>query len=238
MELKQIYDISGLKLKFGSKKALEINTLKFHNGLIYGVCGNFGSGKSSLMKVLSGLQKESKGDVLYQGSPFKTSFFGNIKKHKEIQYIHVDMFNDFSSYLKRNSTVEQFLKGMFSAKINQIRTRHFKHFSLEHLWKTPINKLSDGEKHWLKIVVGVEKDPRVLIVDDYGLHLDPKNEMILRKKIMKMNNILGTTIILSSTSDYFVKQFANVVIYLDNGHVSKVRKGYKRNSFNKHKSKK
>ena len=57
MELKQIYDISGLKLKFGSKKALEINTLKFHNGLIYGVCGNFGSGKSSLLKILSGIQK-------------------------------------------------------------------------------------------------------------------------------------------------------------------------------------
>ena len=221
MELKQIYDISGLKLKFGSKKALEINTLKFHNGLIYGVCGNFGSGKSSLLKILAGIQKESNGDVLYQGSKFKTGFFGSIKKHKEIQYIHTDMF-------KENSTVEQFLKGMFSSKIKQIQTRHFKHFSLEHLWKTPIGKLSDGEKHWLKIVVGVEKDPRVLIIDDYGLHLDPKNEMILRKKLMKMNNILGTTIILSSTNDYFVKQFANVVIYLDNGHVSKVRKGYKR----------
>ena len=233
MELKQIYDISGLKLKFGSKKALEINTLKFHNGLIYGVCGNFGSGKSSLLKILSGIQKESNGDVLYQGSKFKTGFFGGIKKHKEIQYIHADMF-------KESSTVEQFLKSMFSSKIKQIQTRHFKHFSLEHLWKTPIGKLSDGEKHWLKIVVGVEKDPRVLIVDDYGLHLDPKNEMILRKKLMKMNNILGTTIILSSTNDYFVKQFANVVIYLDNGHVSKVRKGYKRNSFNKgkHKNKK
>ena len=231
MELKQIYDISGLKLKFGSKKALEINTLKFHNGLIYGVCGNFGSGKSSLLKVLSGIQKESKGDVLYQGAKFKTGFFGGIKKHKEIQYIHVDM-------LKESSTVEQFLKSMFSSKIKQIQSRHFKHFSLEHLWKTPIGKLSDGEKHWLKIVVGVEKDPRVLIIDDYALHLDPKNEMILRKKLMKMNNILGTTIILSSTNDYFVKQFANVVIYLDNGHVSKVRKGYKRNSFNKHKSKK
>ena len=231
MELKQIYDISGLKLKFGSKKALEINTLKFHNGLIYGVCGNFGSGKSSLLKVLSGLQKESNGDVLYQGAKFKSGFFGGIKKHKEIQYIHVDM-------LKESSTVEQFLKSMFSSKIKQIQTRHFKHFSLEHLWKTPIGKLSDGEKHWLKIVVGVEKDPRVLIIDDYALYLDPKNEMILRKKLMKMNNILGTTIILSSTNDYFVKQFANVVIYLDNGHVSKVRKGYKRNSFSKHKSKK
>ena len=230
MELKQIYDVSGLKLKFGSKKALEINTLKFHNGLIYGVCGNFGSGKSSLLKVLSGIQKESKGDVLYQGAKFKTGFFGGIKKHKEIQYIHVDM-------LKESSTVEQFLKSMFSSKIKQIQSRHFKHFSLEHLWKTPIGKLSDGEKHWLKIVVGVEKDPRVLIIDDYALHLDPKNEMILRKKLMKMNNILGTTLILSSTNDYFVKQFANVDIYLDNGHVSKVRKGYKRNSFNKSKFK-
>ena len=85
MELKQIYDISGLKLKFGSKKALEINTLKFHNGLIYGVCGNFGSGKSSLLKILSGIQKESNGNVLYQGSKFKTGFFGHFGRNSIFQ---------------------------------------------------------------------------------------------------------------------------------------------------------
>ena len=43
-----------------------------------------------------------------------------------------------------------------------------------------------------------------------------------------MNNILGTTVLLSSSNDYFLKQFASVIIYLDNGHVSKVRKGFKR----------
>ena len=52
MELKQIYDVQNLKLRFKTKKALEIKTLKFHNGLIYGICGNFGSGKTSLLKVL------------------------------------------------------------------------------------------------------------------------------------------------------------------------------------------
>jgi ATPase subunit of ABC transporter with duplicated ATPase domains len=46
MELKQIYDVNNLKLRFKDKKALEIKTLKFHNGLIYGICGNFGSGKN------------------------------------------------------------------------------------------------------------------------------------------------------------------------------------------------
>jgi ABC-type multidrug transport system ATPase subunit len=106
---------------------------------------------------------------------------------------------------------------------------------MEALWKTPVNLISGGEKHWLKTVLGVEKDPRVLLIDDYGLSLDPRTEMILRKKITKMNNILGTTVILSSHSDYFLKQFASVIIYLDNGHVSKVRKGFKRNSVRKNK---
>jgi ABC-type uncharacterized transport system ATPase subunit len=100
---------------------------------------------------------------------------------------------------------------------------------MEALWKTPVNLISNGEKHWLKTVIGVEKDPRVLLIDDYGLSIDPRAEMLLRKKIIKMNNILGTTVILSSNNDYFLKQFASVIIYLDNGHVSKVRKGFKKN---------
>ena len=103
------------------------------------------------------------------------------------------------------------------------------------VWKTPINLISDGERHWLKTIIGVEKDPRVLLIDDYGLSMDPRTEIMLRKKIVKMNNILGTTVLLSSSSDYFLKQFASVIIYLDNGHVSKIRKGFKKNFNNKKK---
>ena len=75
MELKQIYDIQNLKLRFKDKKALEIKTLRFHNGLVYGICGNFGSGKTSLLKILAGELKESEGSVLYQGNEFKKGFF-------------------------------------------------------------------------------------------------------------------------------------------------------------------
>ena len=84
MEQKQIYDVQNLKLRFKTKKALEIKTLKFHNGLIYGICGNFGSGKTSLLKVLAGETKETSGTVLYQGNKFKKGFFGKIKKHQDI----------------------------------------------------------------------------------------------------------------------------------------------------------
>ncbi len=202
MELKQIYNINDLVLNHGKNKILDINTLKFHNGLIYGLCGNLGSGKSSLMQVLSGYQSQSKGDVLYQGSPFRKSIFGNIKREKEIFYIQSNM-------LKANITS----------------------FNFQKIWDVPVNKLSDGQKHWLKTIIGLEKDPRVLLIDDYGAYLDNKNEMVLRRRLLKMNDLLGTTIILSSHNDYFVKQFASVVIYLDNGHISKIRKGHKKSNY-------
>ena len=228
MELKQIYDVQKLKLRFKDKKALEIKTLKFHNGLIYGICGNFGSGKTSLLKILAGELKETSGRVLYQGNKFKKSFFGKIKKHNDIQYLDAHSVNS-------SQTVEQFIKKNFPKKTQQIKSRHFSSFQMEAVWKTSINSISDGERHWLKTVIGVEKDPRVLLIDDYGLSIDPRTEIILRKKIIKMNNILGTTVLLSSGNDYFLKQFASVIIYLDNGHVSKIRKGFKKNSFNKKK---
>ena len=39
---------------------------------------------------------------------------------------------------------------------------------MEALWNTRVNSISDGERHWLKTIIGVEEDPRVLIIDDYG----------------------------------------------------------------------
>tara|TARA_B000000475_G_C15879329_1_gene399797 strand:- start:43 stop:726 length:684 start_codon:yes stop_codon:yes gene_type:complete len=226
MELKQIYDVKNLKLRFKDKKALEIKTLKFHNGLIYGICGNFGSGKTSLLKVLAGNIKATSGSLLYQGSPFKRNIFGKVKNQSDIKYLDIDSINT-------SRTVGQLIKRNFPSKTQQIKSRHFTGFQMETLWKTPVNLISGGEKHWLKTIIGVEKDPRVLLIDDYGLSIDSRSEMILRKKIIKMNNILGTTVVLSSHSDYFLKQFASVIIYLDNGHVSKVRKGFKKNSVRK-----
>ena len=224
MELKQIYNVSDLVLSHGKNKILDIKTLKFHNGLIYGLCGNFGSGKSSLMQVLSGHQAQSKGDVFYQGAPFKKNIFGNIKREKEIFYIQ-------SSMLNTNSSVQNFIKKNFPSKYKDIYKRHFTSFNSQKIWDVSVNKLSDGQKHWLKIIVGLEKDPRVLLIDDYGAYLDNKNEMILRRRLIKMNDLLGTTVILSSHSDYFLKQFASVVIYLDNGHIAKIRKGQKRSNY-------
>jgi len=50
-------------------------------------------------------------------------------------------------------------------------------------------------------------------------------ESEFRNRILKMNRDLGTTIILASPTDHIIKKFASVIIYMDNGHVSKIRSG-------------
>ena len=66
---------------------------------------------------------------------------------------------------------------------------------------------------------------RVLLIDDYAIYFNAKMEKDFRMKINNMNRTLGTTIILSSPTDMYLKYFASVLIFLDHGHIYKIRPG-------------
>ena len=63
-------------------------------------------------------------------------------------------------------------------------------------------------------------------------------EKDFRNKILKMNRTLGTTIILSAPSDHSLKHFASVLVYLNHGHISKIRPGVSRKPYRSARSKK
>ncbi len=99
------------------------------------------------------------------------------------------------------------------------------------------NNISIAEQNWLGMILALEEDPRILLIDDYGIHFNKELELDFRNQIIKMNRNLGTTIIVSSPSDNYLKSFASVLIYLDHGNISKIRTGFSRKSFKKNKSK-
>ncbi len=101
--------------------------------------------------------------------------------------------------------------------------RHFNGVRFKHIWDRPISNLTKGELHWLGMILSLESDPRVLLIDEYGVHLTDEMEQEFRSQLKRMNRSLGTTIIISSHSEALVKKFASVIIFLDNGHISKIR---------------
>lgn len=215
---KLIYKIENLKKTYGDRTVLQVGRLQFHPGTIYGLIGPIGSGKTTLFKIMAALEKPTSGIIEYDSEPFQTNWFGKLKKYPDIYFANSNM-------LQQNLSVGQIAKKYYPKKTSNIKTKYFSKGNKEKLWTIPLNSLSPGEKSWINCILAVEGDPRVLMIDDYGTLMDYEMEFEFRKRIQKMNRDLGTTIILASPTDQIIKKFASVIIYIDNGHVSKIRSG-------------
>ena len=88
------------------------------------------------------------------------------------------------------------------------------------------------------MVSALESDPRVLMIDNYGIFSEKNMESKFRNTLRQMNKELGTTIVLAASNDQNLKTIASVLIYLDNGHVSKVRTGVNKKPFRRSKPRK
>jgi len=225
-----IFRVTGLEKSFGSNNVLKVNKLEIHPGTIYGVIGTVGSGKSTLLNILSGVEQQSSGVVLYDNQPYERNWLGKIVAHEEVFY------SRYPEIHGSGQTVSSYVSGKFGKKKNVIENRYFSEGSFKNLWSRKIKGISRGELHWLGMILACEVDPRVLLIDDYGMYFNGGMEKDFRNQIIKMNRTLGTTIVLSAPSDMHLKHFSSVLIYMDHGHISKIRPGKSRKTDSNYKS--
>ena len=212
-----IFKVDRLKKNYGSLEAVNVKKLEIHPGTIYALVGPPGSGKTTLLDILSGSQKQSSGELYFENSKYKTNWFGKVLKHDEIFYNYG--FDDYGT----GSSVGKIINKMYGKKSNTIMKRHFNSPRFKHLWDRSVSSLTKGELHWVGMVLSLESDPRVLLIDEYGVHITNNMEQEFRTQLRRMNRTLGTTIILSTPNEDLVKNFASVLIFMDNGHISKIR---------------
>ena len=147
--------------------------------------------------------------------PYETNWLGKTIKHDEVFYNYG--YEDFGSRLR----VSKVISKLYGKKSKYFMKRHFNSARFKHLWNRRISNLTKGELHWLGMILSLESDPRVLLIDEYGVHLTDGMEQEFRSQLKRMNRSLGTTIIITSPSESLVRKFSSVVILLDNGHISK-----------------
>ena len=172
---------------------------------------------------MEGLDRQSSGTIKYDNNEFKTSWFGKIKQNPEIKLAQLES-------LPKVNKVSEVVKAIGNESIGQIYPKYLQRGSATSLLDRNVSDLSTGELYLLNMVSAVESDPRVLMIDNYDI-LSVKNmEGKFRNKLRQMNKELGTTIVLTASNDQNLKTIASVLIYLDNGHVSKVRTGLNKRS--------
>lgn len=211
-----IFEVQDLKKVYNQRNVLQIGRLQIHKGAIYGIVGPVGSGKTSLLKQLSGIERPTEGKLLYDGNEFKTSLFGKLKTPDEIKFLSL-------TDSKRKESVSKFFTSNHGKRSEEIRKQYFNNGFRRFMWDQTVDTLSQGELKWIQHVDALESDPRVLIIDNYGSMLDDDMEKDINNRLRRMNRNLGTTIVVSATNPARIQKLVSVMIFLDKGHIAKIR---------------
>ena len=169
--------IEHLTKEYGEKKAVDDLSLEIESGEIYGFIGHNGAGKTSTLKSVVGILKFDAGEIYIDGESVKAA---PLVCKKKIAYIpdNPDLY-EFMSGIKYLN----FIADVYGAGANQRqeKIRKYAHlFEITADLAQPIAAYSHGMKQKLAIISAWLHDPKLIIMDEPFVGLDPKAAHILK----------------------------------------------------------
>lgn len=193
--------IQTMKIEFEDKCELRLNNVSFDLGKIYGIVGRNGCGKSTFLRVMTGLNKKDKNEIVFEGR--KLSKKERIKNSVLVmQDVNHQLFTDsVEEELKlgvRDLSQEKIERVLLGLGLSKLKDRH------------PMS-LSGGQKQRVAIASVLCKDSRFVYFDEPTSGMDYNNMLKISKLIKEMkteNNIIFIIShdieFLNATTDYIL----------------------------------
>ena len=169
--------IEHLTKTFGEKKAVDDLSLHIAPGEIYGFIGHNGAGKTTTLKSVVGIQQFDSGEIYIGGVSIKLD---PLACKKQLAYIpdNPDLYDYMSGIKYLNFVADIFGVGA-DARQERIR-RYADIFELTDDLAQPITAYSHGMKQKLAIISAWLHDPKLIIMDEPFVGLDPKAAHLLK----------------------------------------------------------
>ena len=207
-------EVKNVTKKYGSNVAVDDISFSIQDGEIVGFLGPNGAGKTTTMNIITGFIEQTEGNVIVNG-------FDTIKKpkkaKKEIGYMPegVPLYMDL--------TVKEFVTYMAELKkVNRKNKKEnvqqvLKETGLDTMQKKLIKNLSRGQKQRVSLAGTLVGDPKILILDEPTVGLDPKQITEIRSLIKNLGK--KHTVLLSSHILSEVSQICDRVIIINKGKI-------------------
>ena len=211
MSEKNLLSIENLYKSFGDFKAVDNISLNVHKGDIYGFLGPNGAGKSTTIRMILGLIQPDNGSIQINGE--------NILEKKRNYLNSIGALIERPDFYKNLSAYEN-LKILF--KLSSLSNKHKIKEVLEEvgLYEKKDQKVggySQGMKQRLGIAQTLLHEPSLIILDEPSNGLDPQGQVDMRNLILKINQSMGITIIISSHILSEIEKIANRMIVINKG---------------------
>lgn len=207
--------IQNLVKRYGSLLALDHLNLEIHEGEIFGLLGPNGSGKTTAINCLLALLKYDKGTITVMGKGMRPDRY-DIKKEIGVVMQNVAVFEQMS--VREN--IDYFC-GLYirdKGRRRELVDEAIRFVGLEDYTKMRPKKLSGGLLRRLNIACGIVHKPKLIIMDEPTVAVDPQSRNKILEGIMELNR-QGSTIIYTSHYMEEVEQICSRIAIIDHGRV-------------------
>lgn len=207
--------IENLVKRYGSFVALDHLNLQIQEGEIFGLLGPNGSGKTTAISCLLALLKYDKGRITIFGKEMQPDCY-DIKKEIGIVMQNVAVFEQMSVWENIDYFCGLYVKDR--AKRRELVEEAIRFTDLEEYRKARPQKLSGGLLRRLNIACGIAHKPRLIILDEPTVAVDPQSRNKILEGIQELNR-QGSTIIYTSHYMEEVEQICSRIAIIDHGRV-------------------
>ena len=203
-----IISIRDLTKRYGQKTAVDRLSLDIRRGEVFGLLGPNGAGKTTTTLMLTGLTEPSGGSARIDGLD---CIRDSIRVRRIVGYLpdNVGFYNDLTG--RENLRFTAALNGMPEKQVEEEIDRLLLRTGLSGAGDQRVGTYSRGMRQRLGVADVLLKDPKVIIMDEPTLGIDPEGMRQLLSLIRELAKTDGRTILLSSHQLYQVQQVCDRV---------------------------
>jgi ATP-binding cassette subfamily B multidrug efflux pump len=219
-EIKGDITFNNVSLVYDDTNITALNNISFtvENGETVAILGNTGSGKTSIINLISRLYDTTSGEVLIDNTPIKEINLNDLRNQigfvPQDPFLFSDTIENNIKFGKENSTEEEIIRAAKNAVIHENIT------GFKNKYKTILGErgvtLSGGQKQRVSIARAIIKNPQILIFDDCLSAVDTETEERILTNLDKISKNKTTFIISHRVSS---AKNADKIIILEDGEI-------------------
>ncbi|SDC50027.1 ABC-2 type transport system ATP-binding protein [Pelagirhabdus alkalitolerans] len=185
-------------------------SFKFHNGIIYGLSGENASGKTTIMRLLSGIDSPSQGQILIN----EFNIFMNKKDALKHVGVHIE-YARLYPFMTGRQNLDCFLNK--KEKDNPDFELLIKDFGLTESINKKVSSYSLGMKQKLSLIIALMRGTNCLLLDEPTNGLDDKSISVFKKVICKYAKHYKTTILIATHEIQDLQDIFDYIFKIEDG---------------------